>query len=247
MNKIKRILATIESSHQNTDKDHSLIVSCGIELKKKKGILCVSSRLLAERMKIEHKSVINSATKYSESFKNHGSLPVFKIQSKGQKKEAYFTEDQAYFLLSLSRNTEKVVQLKSDLVRAYSKLRREHELKVERIASLEYQQNKAIGKLHRRDLTDDIKPFIEYAKSQGSKGSNFLYVNITKWINKACGIESIETADERQLANVSTACDIALHCIEAGMTKGSNYKQIKKEVKSSLTKFGFWIGGATNG
>ena len=225
----------------------SITVSCGIKLKKKNGILSVSSRLLSERMEIEHKSVINLIGKHSKYFLKHGSQPVFKIQANGQKKEAFLTEDQAYFLLSLSRNTEKVVQLKSDLIRAFSKVRREHELLVDRHAKLEYQQNRAIGKIHRRDLTDDIKPFIEYAKAQGSNGSHFLYLNITKWINKACGIESIDNADERQLANVSTACDIALTSIETGMTHGNNYKNIKSEIKENLCEFGQWIGVTNNG
>lgn len=226
---------------------NNVIVSCGIKLKKKNGKLLVSSRLLAKRMEIDHKSVANTINKHKELFKRHGDYVVFKIRDKsksGREKEAFLTEDQAYFLLSLSRNTGKVVQLKSDLVRAFSELRRQHELLVDRHAKLEYQQNRAIGKLHRRDLTDDIKPFIEYAKAQGSKGSHFLYLNITKWVNKACGIESIDNADERQLANVSTACDIALTSIEAGMNGGNNYKIIKSDIKENLYKFGQWIGGA---
>lgn len=246
---IKKRTSSDKDAHQNKKQNNSIIVSCGIELKKKNGLLSVSSRLLAERMEIDHKSVTNTVNKHKELFKKLGDYVVFKIRDKsksGREKEAFFTEDQAYFLLSLSRNTEKVVQLKSDLVRAFSKLRREHELLVDRHAKLEYQQNRAIGKIHRRDLTDDIKPFIKYAKAQGSKGSHFLYLNITKWVNKACGIESIDNADERQLANVSTACDIALTSIEAGMSDGNNYNLIKSEIKENLCQFGQWIGGANN-
>ncbi len=136
-----------------------------------------------------------------------------------------------------------MVQLKSDLVETFSKLRRKHELLVDRHGKLEYQQNRAIGKYHRRDLTDGIKQFIEYAKAQGSKGSHFLYKNISTWVNKACGIESIDTAYERQLAYVSSACDIVLSRIQVGMSQGDCYKQITCEIKEELRIFGLCIGG----
>ncbi len=251
MKKIKRTLPATENAHQNKKQNNSIIVSCGIELKRKNGLLSVSSRLLAKRMEIDHKSVTNTINKHNELFKKHGDYVVFKIRDKsksGREKEAFLTEDQAYFLLSLSRNTEKVVQLKSDLVRAFSKLRRKHELLIDRNANLEYQQNRAVGKIYRRDLTDEIKPFIKYAEAQGSKGSRFLYSNITNWINKACCIESITDADEIELANISTASDIAMRAINKGIRQAENYKEIKKAIKTNLGNFSSLIhGDAKNG
>lgn len=98
-----------------------------------------------------------------------------------------------------------------------------------------------MDKLHRRDLVDEIKPFIEYAKAQGSKGSHFLYINIAKWINQACGIESVEVADEVELANVSTACDIAMSAINKGMANNESYNDIKKTIQANLNSYALLI------
>ena len=241
MSKDKRTLPTTENAHQNTKQNDSIIISCGIELKKQNDILSVSTRVIADGAGINHKSVVNLINKHSEHLESHGDYVVFKIRDKsksGREQEAFLNESQATFLMTLLQNTKQVVEFKSSLVKAYEKTRRDNEILTARNTKLEYVQNRELGKLHRRDLTDEIKPFIEYAEKQGSKGSHFLYTNITKWINSACGVDSVENASESELANVSTACDIAMNTIHAGITKAQNYKIIKNSIKSKLEIFG---------
>jgi phage regulator Rha-like protein len=206
----------------------------------------VSTQELAKRMEIEHKAVVNSINKHADYFQEHGVSPVFKIRAKsktGQEKEALLSEDQAYLLLTLSRNTDQAVKLKSDLIKVFSILRQKHELFVEKHAKLEYQQNREIGKLHRRNLMDELKPFAEYAKSQGSKGFAFIYINITKLINSVCGVKSIDEADEQQLAKISTAHDITLKIVQQGMKDNTSYKTIKTLINAELKQYSVLIGG----
>ena len=214
----------------------------GILLTKKRNNVVVSSRILAKGVGVQHQATTKLATKHQSEVEKHGSWSGFIIQPSGQKKEAFFNEEQAAFILMLLRNTPTVVSFKSALVSAFYKLRRKHERLMDRHARLEYQQNRLIGKYHRRDMTDIIKPFVDYSTHQGSKGARFLYSNITKWTNKTCGTKSIETADELQLSHHSTVCDIVTNTIHQGIANNANYTDIKTEIKSKLGSFSNLLG-----
>ena len=210
--------------------------------------LCVSTRTIAEGAEVKHQAVVNLINKHRSEIEKHGNHVVFKIRDKsktGREKEAFLNEAQAALLMMLLKNTTPVIQFKSNLVEAYTRQRKQHEKLIKAHATLEYQQNKEMGILHRRDLTDEIKPFIEYAKAKGSKGSHFLYSNITKWINKSCNLKSVKDADEIELANVSTACDIAMTAINHGMTNNDCYKAIKATIKANLDSYALLIKGRT--
>jgi phage regulator Rha-like protein len=95
----------------------------------------VDTRLLAGHLGNKHKPVIALLDKYLASFKAHGQV-LFK-KADGDRKQgggraeryALLNEDQAYFLLSLSRNTDTVVTLKSKLVTAFGQARRAADLR----------------------------------------------------------------------------------------------------------------------
>lgn len=86
----------------------------------------VDSRLIAEQLDIQHKNTIELISKYVDKFNRFGVLPfeTCKPNSSGRpERYCLLNEDQTYFLLSLSRNTEKVVDLKVNLVMAFSNAR----------------------------------------------------------------------------------------------------------------------------
>ncbi|MFP5422355.1 MAG: Rha family transcriptional regulator [Gammaproteobacteria bacterium] len=90
----------------------------------------VDSRLLANQLGNKHKSTIELIDRYADKFKRFGLLPfqtesVKEAGARGTKHYRYvlLNEDQAYFLLSLSRNTEQVVDLKASLVMAFREAR----------------------------------------------------------------------------------------------------------------------------
>ena len=85
----------------------------------KKAEARVDSRLLAQHLGNQHKAVIALVDRYATEFKGMGILPFEKgeITGRGQPERfALLNEDQAYFMLSLSRNTPRVVALKAKLV-----------------------------------------------------------------------------------------------------------------------------------
>lgn len=91
----------------------------------------VDSRLLAEQLKTNHASTIKLIRKYLTDFQEIGPIG-FEIQ-KGKSlpqggfakatEYALLNEDQAYLLLTYSRNTKKVRALKVNLVMAFREAR----------------------------------------------------------------------------------------------------------------------------
>ncbi len=104
-------------------------MSQAIEIIHHEGTPRVDSRAIAVRLNIQHKNIMENINKYSEQFQVLGQL-TFKTEvgkrkqgGGNPKKYALLNEDQCVFLLTLSRNTEQVVQLKLDLTIAFKNAR----------------------------------------------------------------------------------------------------------------------------
>jgi len=92
----------------------------------------VDSRLLAEQLDNKHKNTIALIERYLVKFKEFGLL-AFQTEARpvgrhggGDVRFALLNEDQAFFLLSLSRNTDRVVELKASLIMAFREARYGH-------------------------------------------------------------------------------------------------------------------------
>jgi phage regulator Rha-like protein len=86
-----------------------------------------NSRLIAQKLGIEHKNLIAIIEKYLDDFKEFGPLAfqtrVPKEPTGNPPKDYLLNEDQCYFALTLVRNTIQAVELKKALVHQFSKLR----------------------------------------------------------------------------------------------------------------------------
>ncbi len=93
------------------------------------GIFVVDSRLVADRLNIEHKSFIKTIRKYQALVEKRFGCIRFEIAdiqmpNGGTREEvshAYLTEDQATTIMTFSKNTEIVIECKLDLVESFSK------------------------------------------------------------------------------------------------------------------------------
>ncbi len=92
----------------------------------------VDSRLLAEQLGNRNRNTVELIDRYAHKIKRFGQLPfqteVGKRVQGGGKAErfALLNEDQAFFVLALSRNTDRVVELKSSLIMAFREARYGH-------------------------------------------------------------------------------------------------------------------------
>lgn len=96
------------------------------------GTLVVDSRLVAERLAIEHRSFSDTISEYQTQIEQRFGVLRFETAkpqtgSKGGRPQRYalLSEDQATFLMTLSRNTPEVVECKLDLVDAFSKAKQQ--------------------------------------------------------------------------------------------------------------------------
>jgi len=107
---------------QNTSE--LVIVSQGDEL-------VVDSRLIALRLGVDHKPMLRTVEKYLTELQGFGKVSFENAAITGsvsgktyQQRFCWLNEDQATFVMSLSRNTPQVVECKVQLVAAFSKAKK---------------------------------------------------------------------------------------------------------------------------
>ncbi len=194
--------------------------------------LRVDTRTLAPKLDIRHRNIIQNIRSYETEFAELGRVPfqTETLQTPGGTQEvgyALLNEDQAYFLLTLSRNSPLVVKAKLSLVKAFKSAR--ETLEHSTLARLE-------GKKARRIETDSIKKLVEYATQQGSKSASKYYMSVTKMTYDLLGLEAGQrdnlTKDQaQQLGMAELMVDIA---IRNGIAMGLEYKAIYQLAKERV-------------
>ena len=195
----------------------------------------IDSRLLAPELNHRHRTIFESILKYQSKFEEHGLLPfeteaVNNGDARGVKyqKFALLNEDQCYFLLTLMRNNDFVVDKKSKLVKAFRQAK--DQVTLRDMARIE-------GKAVRRTETDAIKSLVEYATAKGSSNANMYYANITKMTNSLLGVEKgqRDTLDHKSLQQIKIAETIVEMAIRDGLKADLPYKDIYKLCKDRVS------------
>ncbi|MBR4632927.1 hypothetical protein IKR55_00410 [bacterium] len=122
-----------------------------------------------------------------------------------------------------------VYELLEGLRKGYLKVQAEKQ-------NLAWQQTRQLGKLARREETDAIKKFIEYAKAQGSKNADRYYVHFSKLANKLAGIHGNmrDLISGKQLMYLSIAESSIVKTVTEGMKQNLDRHSIYKLCKSRL-------------
>lgn len=142
-----------------------------------KGEPRIDSRILAQHLGNTHQHVHELLTSYIGDFRELGILrfqtgnPPAGSTGGRPEKYAMLNEDQAYLLLTYSRNTAKVRALKVRLVKAFRETRQAQDL-----TKAEY-----LPTYHA--LHDEIR-----ALAGQSPNKRFIHMNVNKLVNKAVGI-----------------------------------------------------------
>ncbi len=98
-----------------------------LEIQNLNGIQVVDSRIIAKGLNIKHKNLIETINKYKHELEQLGILPFeTEVLGIGQpQKFCYLNELQCHFVVTLSRNTEEVVDFKLSLVVAFDSAKKE--------------------------------------------------------------------------------------------------------------------------
>ena len=136
---------------------------------------------------------------------------------------ALLNEDQAYFLLSLSRNTDTVVKLKAKLIKTFGDYRRAADMR----------RTEYLPSYHR--LSDAI-----HSAAAGSTNERFVHTNIARLLNKTVGIESGQraAAPVPQQALMIVAQELAARAMLSATDHRDGYQMVKQSmlVLSECTK-----------
>jgi phage regulator Rha-like protein len=140
----------------------------------------IDSRLLAQGFGNKPKAAMALIERYSDRFKRLGILPFKKavIKGRGQpERYALLNEDQAYLLLSLSRNSDTVVDLKVKLIKAFGNARRAADIRKTEYLPQYHQLHDRLGTL-----------------AAGSSNERHVHMNVNKLLNKFAGVEAGQRA-----------------------------------------------------
>ena len=85
----------------------------------------------------------------------------------------------------------------------------------------------------RKNETDTINMFVEYAELQGSKNAKRYYINFTNLVNGKCGINAGERdkADQKTLLRIKSLETLIDMRIEYLMGENVPYKQVYEDIK----------------
>ena len=178
----------------------------------------VDTRLLARQLDNKHKAVMALIDRYADMFTMHGQLTFKKTVGKrkqgGGNAERYalLNEDQAYFLLSLSRNTDPVVALKSKLIKAFGNARRAADMRKTEYLPGYHELHDRIGAL-----------------AAGSSNERWVHANTNKLLNKFAGIEAGQRvgAAQPQQALLIVGQLVAVNAVHGATSHIDGYQRMK--------------------
>jgi len=208
----------------------------------KKHTPVTTSIKLSEALEVEHRAIVRLIRKYKDQedlgtsdFKSQ------KLKTLGRETEYYFlTEEEAIFILTLMRNSKKIVKFKRTLTSAFIEQRKLISKLLTNNQNLEWLEKRKETKVIRRELTDMIQEFIEYAKNQGSKSAEKYYMSISRM--ELTGLFLLEQKypnyrdlmDFKQLNLIETADELIARSLKEAMNQGLNYKKCYAYAKEQI-------------
>lgn len=204
--------------------------------------------VISEGVGIKHKNIIELLRKHSNT-KTLSTFKTEKVSTKGRALEyAELTELQATFLITLMRNSEKVILFKEKLTIEFFRQRQVISNLIQQRSDPNWQNVRIDGKAVYQQKTEVIKQFVDYATQQGSTSARKYYMVIGTMENKALfffeqkykNLRQVLTI--KQLMQVSTADDVIEKAIKEGMEKKMAYKDIFQLAKSRIIAYADIIG-----
>lgn len=199
-----------------------------------------NSKVIAEGTNNQHKNVREIIQKYEKVFEETPELGkvTFKTEAlpSGQKEKVYLlNEGQAMFLMTLLRNDGVdgvVVKFKARLASEFIRMRKFIREKQSQL----WNDTRITNKENRLKETDVIKLLEDYAKEQGSRNSDKLYMVYTKLAKSVVGSKR-DSVSVSELNNLTLVESIILQTIQIDMSMGMYYKEIYKDCKDRIERF----------
>ena len=191
------------------------------------------SSIVAECTNLQHHTITRTIRKHQARFERFGKVG-FKIQAmkSGQNTKDYIlNEQQATLLITFLKNTEQVANFKTNLVKAFFKMREELS---------KFRMQRALEKPKRKTLHDSIENWEQAPKHAHSTMNNLLLKAVTDRNAKQLreergGYNGIDSLTSEELEQYQAFEDMVIAMISLNMS----YQEIKSLVfrnKKSRTK-----------
>uniref|UniRef100_A0A6M3LJX2 Putative regulatory protein n=1 Tax=viral metagenome TaxID=1070528 RepID=A0A6M3LJX2_9ZZZZ len=213
----------------------------------KRGVPVTTSLIVARAFGKRHDSVTRSILnlKDLDEFNRLTFVEREYVDVRGKTQPMYEMNRDSFVMLVMSFTGQKAFQWKLNFMEAFNALEEE----VIRQHNEDWKQARLDGKAVRRELTNEIKAFIEYAKAQGSIHADHYYENLSKAINKALFILEDDAPKAfrnllsgAQLAFVATAEHVAHKGLVEAMAMGLHYKECYAFARDKVFAFAATVG-----
>lgn len=189
---------------------------------------------VAEKFGKRHAHVIERIEKIMRDDSTENSVQCFKQSTykdeTGKSNKMYVMNRDGFTFLVMGFTGRKANEWKWRYIKAFNQM----ESFIREKCTQTWIETRKAGKLTRRAETDTIQKLVEYAKDQGSKHADMLYMTYSKLANKMAGISKRDEASVMQLNNLSLMENIILHVIDTGILTGRHYKEIYQDCKKRL-------------
>ncbi len=185
----------------------------------------VDSRLIAGQLEISHQKMVNNLIyKYQSDFEEFGVLPFKKAKVKSMGRPEQYTllnEDQAYLLLTYSRNTPRVRRLKINLVKAFRRFRESQQVAQDYLPFY-HSMHDAADLIEKRAI-----------QSGSSLPEGRFHSNLNRLVNKAFGITpgTRSSLSSSMRLKVSHAQMLATDALERSLRGGMDHKEAYSRVR----------------
>lgn len=189
--------------------------------------LVVDSRLVAEKLGIEHKAFLQTLKKYQDKIESRFGTIAFQMESSKMpdgrinpkpEKYALLTENQALILMTFSRNTEEVVECKFALVEAFDKAKKRMHPSSS-LQALQFAVNQLVEQekrqleLERQQKTTVVRVDVIEQRLDGFNSANTGYHTVRAY----CRLNNIRLSHDQALTAGKTAARL---CRCRGITIG---------------------------
>ena len=215
---------------------------------KKHHVYC-DSLMVARKFGQKHNKITRTIDKLIEDLegiRGTAGTPCIEKEERayrGNSYTAYLMDRRFFALLSMRLKGKKALEWQIKFMDAFFEM--EHKIL---FASSNKNDEKWLSsrdqsKIARRNETDVIKEFVEYATAQGSKSAKFYYKHITNATYEALGLMAQKQPKLRDSMNIYEVSQLILseklakEKISEYMGLGRHYKDIYRSVKNDLIEF----------
>lgn len=205
-----------------------------------KNEIFTTSKAIAEGVGVQHKSLV-------ELLKDYSYIPELqrfqtaKVKTKGRSLEViYLTELQATILITLMKNSPKVIEFKVKLSTEFFKQRKVISQLLLLKQNTDWLEARNKSKEMRKECINVIQKFVEYAKSQGSQSAEKYYMNFSRM--ELSGLFILEqkfpnardVMSMRQLNLIEIADEAIANTLEECMNQNLPYKECYLKAKEKI-------------